>query len=198
MAATKSKPASVKTVLWSPLMSLMGGIIMAAIGFVLGAPFGFLRDTTTVSIPFNLPIVVGFWGFVAGFVWGAITFTVLGPSRITVVTPLRVYRVPVDQVERILETTLRMRGRPPVLGVSVRGRGRPIPLWGAPLSYFLIPPLRRRLAARLLAVHTWSVAQGIGPLRLSYPYGGFKTPRLTNKTRRRAFVRRNRLAQRHR
>lgn len=151
-----------------------------------------------MPIPFNLPVVVGFWGFVAGFVWGAISFTVLGTSRITVVNPLRVYRVPVEQVERIFDIKLRMRGRPPVLAMSVRGRRRPIPFWGAPLSYFLIPPLRRRLAARLLAVHSWSVSQGIGPLRLSYAYDGFTTPRLTDQARRRAFVRRSGSAQGHR
>jgi hypothetical protein len=199
MAATNSEPAPVKTVLWSPLMSLAGGVLVGTIGIALGAPFGILRDLTTVPVPFNLPIVVGFWGFVAGFVWGVISFTVLGTSQITVVNPLRVYRVPVEQVERIFDTTLRWRARTPVLAVSVRGRRRRIPFWGAPLSYYyLIPPLRRRLAARLLAVHSWSVAQGIGPLQLSYAYGGFTTPRLTDEARRRASVRRNRLAQRHR
>ena len=100
------------------------------------------------------------WSYGIGFLRGAIVFTVLGVDRLLVVNPVRIHRRAVGEVERICTARLRLRGFWVVLAAAVRGRRRPIAFWSAPLSDMLIPPLRRRQTARLLAVHAWSVQQG--------------------------------------
>lgn len=143
-------------------MSLLAAVLVAGLAAFLAAPVAVLVDAAGAA-PGVRRVIVS-WSFGIGFLRGAIVFTVLGADWLLVVNPLRIHRRAVGDVERICTTRLRLRGRWEVLAAAVRGRRRHIAFWSAPLSDMLIPPLRRRQTARLLAVHAWSVRQGIGPL----------------------------------
>jgi len=144
-------------------MSLLAAVLVGGLAAFLVAPVAVLVEGAGAS-----PAVwraIGTWSFGIGFLRGAITFTMLGADRLLVVNPVRIHRLAVGEVERICTTRPRLlRGNSEVLAAAVRGRRRPIAFWSAPLSDMLIPPLRRRQTARLLAVHAWSVQQGIGRL----------------------------------
>jgi hypothetical protein len=156
-------PRSTRVTLWSPWMSLLAAVLVAGSAAFLAAPVAVLVDAAAAAPGARQAIVN--WSFGIGLLRGAVTFTVLGADRLLVVNPVRIHRRAVGDVERICTARLRLRpGRWEVLAAVVRGRRRPIALWSAPLSDMLIPPLRRRQTARLLAVHAWSVQQGIGPL----------------------------------
>jgi hypothetical protein len=158
-----SQPPRVSTVrLWSPWMSLLAAILVGGLAAFLAAPVALLVDAAGAAPVVRRAIVT--WSYGIGFLRGAIVFTVLGTDRLLVVNPVRIHRRAVGDVERICTARLRLRGRWDVLAAAVRGRRRPIAFWSAPLSDMLIPPLRRRQTARLLAVHAWSVQQGIGSL----------------------------------
>jgi hypothetical protein len=160
-----SQPPRVSTVrLWSPWMSLLAAILVGGLAAFLAAPVALLVEAAGASPAARRAIVTCSYGI--GFLRGAIVFTVLGADRLLVVNPVRIHRRAVGDVERICTTRPRvLRGFWVVLAGAVRGRRRPIAFWSAPLSDMLIPPLRRRQAARLLAVHAWSVQQGIGSLQ---------------------------------
>jgi hypothetical protein len=143
-------------------MSLLAAVLVAASAAFLAAPVAILVEAAGAAPAVRRAIVS--WSFGIGFLRGAITFTMLGADRLLVVNPVRIHRRAVGEVERICTTRLRLRGRWEVLAAAVRGRRRPIAFWSVPLSDMLIPPLRRRQTARLLAVHAWSVQQGIGRL----------------------------------
>jgi len=156
-------PRSTRVTLWSPWMSLLAAVLVAGSAAFLAAPVAVLVDSVVAAPGVRRAIVT--WSCGVGLLRGAITFTMLGADRVLVVNPVRIHRRAVGDVERICSTRLGLRpGRWEVLAAAVRGRRRPIALWSAPLSDMLIPPLRRRQTARLLAVHAWSVRQGIGPL----------------------------------
>jgi hypothetical protein len=143
-------------------MSLLAAVLVAGSAAFLAAPVALLVEAAGAAPGVRRAIVS--WSCGVGFLRGAITFTVLGADRLLVVNPVRIHRRAVGDMERICITRLRVRGRWEVLAAAVRGRRRLIAFWSAPLSDMLIPPLRRRQTARLLAVHAWSVQQGIGPL----------------------------------
>jgi hypothetical protein len=151
-----------RVTLWSPWMSLLAAVLVAGLAAFLAAPVALLVEAAGAAPGVRRAMVS--WSFWIGLFRGAIVFTVLGADRLLVVNPVRIHRRAVGDVERICTARLRLRGRWEVLAAAVRGRRRPIALWSAPLSDMLIPPLRRRQTARLLAVHAWSVQQGIGPL----------------------------------
>jgi hypothetical protein len=143
-------------------MSLLAAILVGGSAAFLAAPVALLVDAAGAAPEVRKAIVT--WSYGIGFLRGAIAFTVLGTDRLLVVNPVRIHRRAVGDVERICTARLRLRGRWEVLAAAVRGRHHPIAFWSAPLSDMLIPPLRRRQTARLLAVHAWSVQQGIGSL----------------------------------
>jgi hypothetical protein len=156
------RPPVSKVWLWSPWMSLLAAILVAGAAAFLAAPVALLVDAAGAAPEVRKAIVT--WSYGIGFLRGAIVFTVLGADRLLVINPVRIHRRAVGEVERICTARLRLRGRWEVLAAAVRGRRRPIAFWSAPLSDMLIPALRRRQTARLLAVHAWSVQHGIGSL----------------------------------
>ena len=160
----RQRPPIATVWLWSPWMSLLAAILVAGAAAFLAAPVALLVDVAGAAPAVRKAVVT--WSYGIGFLRGAIVFTVLGADRLLVVNPVRIHRRAVGEVERICTTRPRvLRGFWVVLAAAVRGRRRPIAFWSAPLSDMLIPPLRRRQTARLLAVHAWSVQHGIGSLQ---------------------------------